>query len=92
MLPGYDRLPSMTGGSRLPLNVRSISQNQTRVQDMATGGSLGLASATDVEKIMTELGLHEGDLDDVVFDETEAPQCWKYAVRQQYCIIIFPFS
>ena len=33
----------------------------------------GSSSAAEVEQLMAELGLREEDLDDVVFDEKEAP-------------------
>ncbi|XBJ08347.1 hypothetical protein VPH35_013683 [Triticum aestivum] len=38
-----------------------------------TNEASGSSSASDVEKMMAELGLHEEDLDDVVFDEKAAP-------------------
>ena len=34
----------------------------------------GSSTASEVEKMMAELGLREEDLDDVVFDEKEAPE------------------
>lgn len=36
-------------------------------------GASGSSAASDVEKMMAELGLREEDLDDVVFDEKDAP-------------------
>ena len=41
---------------------------------MAADGSQASEGVSDVEKMMQELGLKEEDLDDVVFDEQEAPQ------------------
>ena len=41
---------------------------------MAGEGAAGSSGLTDVEKMMMELGLHEEDLDDIVFDEKDAPQ------------------
>lgn len=40
---------------------------------MASDGTYGSAGVSDVEKKMQELGLREEDLDDVVYDEKEAP-------------------
>ena len=40
---------------------------------MAADGSPCPEGVTDVEKMMQELGLKEEDLDDVVFDEKDAP-------------------
>lgn len=40
---------------------------------MASDGTYGSAGVSDVEKMMQELGLREEDLDDVVYDEKEAP-------------------
>ena len=40
---------------------------------MAADGVAGSSGLSDVEKMMMELGLYEEDLNDVVFDEKEAP-------------------
>ena len=40
---------------------------------MVVDGVAGSSGVNDVEKMMMELGLREEDLDDVVFDEKEAP-------------------
>ena len=40
---------------------------------MADEGATGSSGLSDVEKMMQELGLREEDLDDVVFDEKDAP-------------------
>ena len=40
---------------------------------MVVEGAAGSSGLNDVEKMMMELGLREEDLDDVVFDEQEAP-------------------
>ena len=40
---------------------------------MASDGTSASSGISDVEQMMRELGLKEADLDDVVFDEQEAP-------------------
>lgn len=40
---------------------------------MAAEGASGSSGASDVERMMAELGLKEEDLDDVIFDEKDAP-------------------
>ncbi|KAM3271767.1 hypothetical protein ACQJBY_042147 [Aegilops geniculata] len=40
---------------------------------MAADASSGSSGASDVERMMAELGLREEDLDDVIFDEKDAP-------------------
>ena len=40
---------------------------------MASGGASGSSGVSDVERMMEELGLKEEDLDDVLFDEQQAP-------------------
>ena len=40
---------------------------------MAVDGASGSSGASDVERMMAELGLNEEDLDDVIFDEKDAP-------------------
>ena len=40
---------------------------------MDSTGASGSSSVSDVDAMMKELGLREEDLDDVVFDEKDAP-------------------
>ena len=41
---------------------------------MDSTGASGSSAVSDVEAMLKELGMREEDLDDIVFDEKEAPQ------------------
>ena len=77
-LPGLDRRLGFEKRARVRFTARSIPFGLGfKVSSAAMGANAheasGSGSATEIDRMMAELGLREEDLDDVVFDDKAAP-------------------